>query len=643
MNSRIIMRHALIWLAAFALLRAAPASAEVVLVEGGVSRAPIVVFEDAPPFIRRAADELAEYIERTSGARPEVVHGRPAPVPESAVWVGYQPVLDALFPEVDFDFQHPEEILIAARARHLVIAGRDRWDPDRLVVEGRNWTIEGKQDEYGTVNAVYTFLHDQLGVRWLWPGETGVDVLSKDTIAFSPFEYRYHPQIRQRASILRFLALSWLGGPCDWTLPQRLQLDSMNAPIQGHGFGDWWDRFNETHRHYFALQPDGTRSGFPSPGNAKLCQSNPAVWQQWIADVEAQIEEDPNQTVFSAAPNDSWLSGHCVCENCQAWDHPDGELRSFRWQGEGAQYVALSDRHVTFANQLGRLLKERFPDRELYVMMYSYGHSRPVPIEAVPDDNVIMCSVANFILRSFKADRGSSQGTLHRDQLAGWGEVSKQLMWRPNTGSPSGWRWGAPVAPFAQMAEDMRLVADAGCIGISIDTVWIHWATQGPLYYLMAHLAWNPYDDEKAIMADYWQRGFGPAADSVEAYFRLVEVNEGLLSEELVAQAAVLLDRAAEEAAGSDKHAARVAFVRAGMEFTRLIVENRALVERYRESGGEDAEARQRALANWDAIGELSREYPGAVNWFRNEPRHGRTAPFHPDGGSATLRLPLRD
>ncbi|MFN2352415.1 MAG: hypothetical protein ABR497_10760, partial [Kiritimatiellia bacterium] len=46
---------------------------QLVLVEDGVSRAPIVVFQDAPPFTRQAADELAAYIEKTSGARPDVI------------------------------------------------------------------------------------------------------------------------------------------------------------------------------------------------------------------------------------------------------------------------------------------------------------------------------------------------------------------------------------------------------------------------------------------------------------------------------------------------------------------------------------------------------------------------------------------
>lgn len=63
---------------------------ELVLVEEGQSLAPIVIFGDAPPFTRQAADELAQYIEKVSGARPEIIEGVPDPLPERAIWVGYQ-------------------------------------------------------------------------------------------------------------------------------------------------------------------------------------------------------------------------------------------------------------------------------------------------------------------------------------------------------------------------------------------------------------------------------------------------------------------------------------------------------------------------------------------------------------------------
>ncbi len=279
-------------------------TAKPVLVEEGISRAPIVVFEGAPPKTRRAADELAEYIEKTSGARPEVIEGLPDPIPASAIWVGYQPVLKELFPDLDFDFLHPEEILIAANDRHLVIVGRDRWDPEHLVVEGIDEKIAGKQQEYGTVNAVYTFLQDDLGVRWLWPGELGEDIARSKTIALGPMEVRYHPQIRARGGAFTFSRLSnrGYGKAHDWARLMRLQLDSLGLE-GGHGFGDWWDRYHQTHPELFALQPDGTRSGFPNPRTAKLCQSNPKVWELWLAGVGEKLAQDPTRTTFSASPN----------------------------------------------------------------------------------------------------------------------------------------------------------------------------------------------------------------------------------------------------------------------------------------------------------------------------------------------------
>lgn len=158
---------------------------ELVLADEGESLAPIIVFRGAPPATRRAADELATYIEKISGAQPRVIEGEPKPVPPHAIWVGYQPAVERLFPDVSFEFTKPEEIVIAATKDHLVIAGRDRWDPahrEATTASGRDqgsWGDHDGQQEYGTANAVSTFLQDHLGVRWLWPGEGGTDIVRR--------------------------------------------------------------------------------------------------------------------------------------------------------------------------------------------------------------------------------------------------------------------------------------------------------------------------------------------------------------------------------------------------------------------------------------------------------------------------------
>lgn len=616
-------------------------AAELVLVEDGVSLAPIVVFENAPPKTRRAAHELAEYVLKISGATPEVLEGRPDPLPERAIWVGYQPVLDGLFPGLDFDFQHPEAILIAANAKHLVIAGRDRWNPERLVAPGRNREIVGLQQEYGTLNAVYSFLQDHLQVRWLWPGPTGEDVLRQDRIAFAPFVERYHPQFRQRSSIFRLSALADNRGISqDWCRFQRLKLDSLSVP-GGHGFTTWWNRFHESNPEFFALQPDGTRSGFPSPGNVKMCLSNPELWQQWLRDVETQLEQNPDQTIFHAAFNDSAHRGHCICEPCRAWDSPEAPPRQLEWRGLSQQYVALSDRDVTFANTLGRLLQDNYPERDFRVVIMAYGPTRPAPVATVPSSNVIVGNVGNLFWGLEAVDGSCPLGTRASTQFADWGKIAATQIWRPNTGNPAGWQQGQPDVAFERVGDAFRFVAEHGGAGIYVDTVWEYWATQGPLYYLMAQLAWDPRGDVQSILDDYYQRGFGPAAKPVKAYWTLLETTRNRKVDDQLAYAVAydstffaraddLLNQAGARLADAPaRYRERLSMVRAGLEFTRLMVDTREGMAAWRKSSNTDTTAAERVRQNWTQKAEIAKT--SLMNFRFMRPGGRYAAGLHPD------------
>lgn len=626
------------------------AEADFVLVdvEERLQPATVVVFPDAPPKTREAAIELADYVEKICGTRPDLIDKVPDDIPDRAIWIGYQKALDPLFPDVDFGFKHPEEVLIAASDSHLVIAGRDRWHPEHLIVEGIDEQIVGRQQEYGTVNAVYTFLQERLGVRWLWPGDLGEDIPQQKRIAFRPFVYRYHPQIRARGGVFNFSALSnkGYGRAHQWTRRQRLQLDSLRSE-GGHAFGDWHARFFKSKPELFALQPDGTRGTHPSPKNVKLCQSNPAVWEQWLADVDAKLKQDPTLTEFNASPNDGWSSGHCVCENCRAWDHPDGEPRLMHWHKYRETRPALSDRHVTFANKLAERLKQRYPGKDYRVMMLCYGHSRPAPIKARPADNVIMVSVANFYGRAELVDRGSTWGTTHRDQLAAWGKLARHTMWRPNTGSPAGWQQGLPDLSVTQTISNIQFAARNHCIGIYIDAVWEHWATHGPQYYVMTQLIWNPALDGQNVLADYYQRAFGPAASDVQAYYELLEkarmeyVQEHgygggvfnfpkLYSDTLLKQADDHLLKAEKRvASASKKYRERVAFVRAGLTYTGLLIDTIRNMESYWRK--KDKAVAEHVIANWEEAQRLCEQNPFAINWGPVRPTTPRMLGLHPD------------
>ena len=439
----------------------------------------------------------------------------------------------------------------------------------------------------------------------------------------------------------------------DWCRLQRLQLDSMQMG-GGHGFGDWWDRYHEKYPEIFALQPDGTRSGFPNPHNAKLCESNPKVWELWLENVAEQLEKDPNLTVFNASPNDGWASGHCVCEKCTAWDDPDGEPRVFNWYKRNEPRPALSDRDVTFANQLGELLEAKYPGRGFRVLMMSYGHSRPVPVKARPAKNVIMSIVANFYGRTGLVDRGSTRGDTYRKQFEGWARIVPSMLWRPNTGSPAGWQQGLPDLSTRQTIRDIKDVAAAHCEGIFIDSVWEHWATHGPQYYVMAQLVWNPDADAEAIVSDYYARAFGPAASPVREYFEAIENDRmafttengeagvfsfpRLYTEELMGASQARLDRAAAAVPADSLFAKRVDFVQAGLTYTVMQLDNIRLMNGYWKKP--DPAVAEQVKKNWEAIEKHVAAHPFAINWGPVRPISPRMAGLHPDFSPPKIKKP---
>lgn len=636
---------------------------EIVLVENCKSLAPIILPKDPTMYIKIAAKDLAEYIGKAGGAKPEIIEGAPNPVPAHAIWVGFQPKLKEVFPGTDFDFKHPEEILIKCDGKNLAIVGRDVWDAkiNKISINAgktdkersshlsgfvyANRDVEGFQYEYGTVNAVYSFLQDKLGVRWLWPGDDGEVVPKQGRIAFNPFEYSYYPKLRMRYGVFANFAIYRQAGGLgktggDWVRRQRVQLDSLYAPISGHGFGsDWYERFHDTHPEYLALQPDGTRD-YTGP-NPKVCDSNPEVWAQWVKQVGETVAKNPFRKIFNAAPNDAAQWGICLCEKCKSWDNPDAEKYSWLYPKKAPEKgvliipgVATADRQVTLANSCARLLKERFPGKDYMVTIHAYAVSANAPIKAIPDDNVIIASTARCLL--------DTDAPKNVAEYENWATKTKNLIWRPNTGDPANFKTGGPVEITAPGEMFKRMAKNA--MGIYIDRFWSWWSTQGPLYYLLTQLDWNPSLSVDQIMDDYYRSGFGAAAGEIKDYFKLLENNSRAImdyenkkvgkswaqafSPEFFKQAYALIGQAEKKTAGSaDGCSRRVAFIKVGLDYLRVNTENRALAKQIIESKDPVPSLKEKMRANWKQLEKITSEFPDAL--YLNNTKE--TAYFHPE------------
>jgi hypothetical protein len=157
-------------------------------------------------------------------------------------------------------------------------------------------------------------------------------------------------------------------------------------------------------------------------------------------------------------------------------------------------------------------------------------------------------------------------------------------------------------------------------------------------------------------MDDYYQRGFGPAAEEVKAYWRLLEQTrmEFVAEEpsrqraydlpkkytpELFAKAQSHLAAAAAKITGADeKYRRRLHFTQCGLDYTKLVVDTRAWMQKLEASKGKDADAKSRVMANWDRVEEMKKTFPEfSIIWsaiFR-APEPGKEAKrvmgLHPD------------
>ena len=472
----------------------------------------VILLPDEPLNLQTfAAQELQHFLQAMSGAeiaiRPE--SERPIDM-DCRIYVG--PTRAAEAGGIDIDALAPEAIRLLTVGSDLFLLGGDAIGPG-----GRDDALN-YNNQAGTLYAVYDFLQDQLGVRWLWPGDTGTVIPDTPTISVGEIDIYEVPQIKQRhlrtgirGSMLD--AIEAFSGPLDREMAAQLAIDEnlwmrrmrMGRSLfinYGHAFTTWWEQYGAEHPEFFALNEDGERAPIGPPDRVKMCVSEPALWDEIVARWKQRWEHDPiaNRTL-NACENDG--GGFCECERCAAWDVPD-----YVEQTPEGPRVILSDRYAKFWNEIARRVAQIDPDG--YVAVYAYSRYRFPPRETRLEPNIIV----GFVPGVGYPNSGASSAQFQDDWLA-WHDQASVLFLRPN------WLGGLhamPEAPLYRMADDFRFAADNGMIGTDYDTLSGQWLAQGPVYYLLARLHWDT-DASTEQLLDEYLAAFGAAGDTVREYF----------------------------------------------------------------------------------------------------------------------------
>ena len=609
------------------------------LTRGGEPAAVIVLGKSPHPVAFEAAVELQRVIERMSGAQlpiyleNEWTNGMEGPRRgETRIFVGDSETareagldLSGVGPEgyvikeVTFSPTRPSPVTHGRTPQNthpaIILAGRDD--------EMQNWGWRGgRANRYlrGTAYAVYAFLEEDLGVRWLWPGELGEVVGHIETIEVKPEDRTAAPKLSQRTfRNNRYNAWGWwqfrgkTGTPLAvWTRMEHvsaLWLDHMRMGDGSHlikpsreGVNGpvWVEKYGTTHPEYFAMQSDGTRLAKHLYGRVRLCLSNPEVIDLIAKEVCEAFDEKPYLTMYGIELSDVFGS-YCQCEKCKAWGPTLSDLVARHW-------AAVAEK-----------VAERYPDKLLYAHPYHKYIDPPTTVTKLPDNIMLFPVGQNMSGYTAAPDRERS-----RKSWLGWAKLNKQkMMWRPNYPCAD---VGLPLNYARKLSEDVKLFYANKLAGVDIDHMRAIWAGNGLDYYVACKLFWDPEVDYDAVVDDYCEKGFGAAGKAMRAYFDAVEaVNDGIaeheetgthpmglpggessgvglaihFTPEVTGRLEGLLDKAAEAAEGDETVKARIAFVRTAVTYAEL--EHRVnIAGRALDKGTPDKEqiAKTQALAD---------------------------------------------
>ncbi|MCD6361763.1 MAG: DUF4838 domain-containing protein [Armatimonadetes bacterium] len=519
-----------------AVVMSSPAPA-LQLAGGGRALAPIVVPEAAHP--TAAVRDLVEYLGRITGARFKLLSAADYRGGAAVCWGP--------------DYYRPSDT-DATRSPWLVRQIVQIYTDDHAL-----YLTGGGPD--GCEFAVYAFLEDVCGVRFFHPGALGVHVPQQPELSIEDLNIRQAPSFLYRymwpsaRTPDRRMYREWKR----W-LPRSRQ----GGPIVAMG-----------HNLYRIVPPelyDEHPDYFPLIAGVRVDPRSGAAWQPELASPGVvRLAADKARAWFDAHP-DAW-SFSLSMNDSEGWSESPEALEQDPPQFRGSQTEGKARRMIIFANRVAEALAATHPDR--YLVFYAYKSTLQPPEEPACLPNVVpaLChwGVSKDPFHPITAPRDiSPANTYYRSAIAGWSHLADKLIAREYWCGP-GYDplLKAGIAPV--LFEDIPYYHARGFVACDSEAE-IDWGDLALNHYIASRLMWDVTLDPEELLADYFDKYYGAAAEPMRAYFTRIweaayrhylpeEIRVELTSEDLD-RLDGLLQQAAGAVADDELRAARVKMAR---------------------------------------------------------------------------------
>ena len=448
------------------------------LMRDGQPRATIVVAAKHSAVAELAAKEFQVYVQKTSGALLPIVD-EATEVAGAKVVIGPSALARRLAPGVA-DLP-ANGFVIRTRGDSLVLAGADgRGDPLRV------------ETQVGTLFGVYAFLRDQLGIRWIWPGELGEVIPRRGTIRVGNLERRHVPRMLYCYYGADFTKHSAL------TLWQRR--NGIGAKVNiffGHAF-NWLikkELYDQCPEMFVMLKGRRVFGSHP-------CYNSPEFLKRAIPWARKRIMR-PNVVAVSLMPNDGGGFCDATCPHCGKYMSPDKK------EPDG---VFRTDAFVAFWNKVCEGVGD-LPEGK-YFCTRTYGAYRSPPRKVRPHKRLMI------VLHRGTGCYARPVREKDTESIRSWTSNGERpfLMDAHWFGAQ---RHALPIVLTDHMAKRVAMWNRYNLKGFR-GAACNKWSAFGIMYYLGAGLLRDPGLTKEAILGE-WYGAFGRAAPAIRRLYAKVE------------------------------------------------------------------------------------------------------------------------
>ncbi len=434
----------------------------------------IVISARATAAERTAADTLAEYLYRISGA---------------------------VFPVVtDDEAETQKELVVGVTARESAAPiDRSGFDDDSVLIRtvGDKIFFTGGEKR-GALYAVYTFLEDRLGCRWFTHDLTVVPETDELTVSATDFYYEPCFKLRQTFwafstaypdycaahklhGVMAYMSDAYGGG--------RYELAVSGVHTLGQFVTD--DLF-DAHPEYFGCDENGQRKKDRQP-----CLSSEGVFDLAVAWAKNYFAG--SNAVLSLSQNDN--RDFCRCDKC----------RSFAAAHGGVDSACMLD----FVDRVAEEVKKEYPDARLETLAYQATQTPPTGLTVADNVVIRLCGISTCTLHDLD-DPSCPANKRFCSDLTGWSELTDSIyIWDYSTDFQYYYALYPNITALQaryRFYRDRNVVAvfDHGC-GDQIVPGEFHELRT----YLICKLLWDPDADVDSLIREFCAAYYGAAGDDV--------------------------------------------------------------------------------------------------------------------------------